>query len=293
MAKTDHVELPGGIRVPILFEDRSVLALDKPAGWMLGPEDEEHARRNLHLALMAGIGEGAWWARCRNLRFIRFVHRLDAPTTGILLMVKSPGAIRPFTELFSSRGVEKTYLAVTDGVPTAEQWRCQLPLGPVPEEPGRHRVDPVEGKESDTAFRRLEVRGNRALVEARPHTGRTHQIRLHLLAAGAPVVGDVLYGEPDPAGLALRAVCLEYRDPFTGKPIRIRAAIDGFKKKFGFEPTAAPAGSAPPSTGKPSSPKPAKPAVPATTADPKTKTAGPAQPGPRPAVGRDGKPRRP
>ena len=86
MAKTTFVELPDGTGVPILFEDRSVLAIDKPAGWMLGPEDEEHVRRNLHLALMAGIEDGAWWARCRALKFIRFIHRLDAPTTGVLLM---------------------------------------------------------------------------------------------------------------------------------------------------------------------------------------------------------------
>lgn len=287
MAKTDHVELPDGTRVPILYEDRGVLALDKPAGWMLGPEDEERVRRNLHLALMAGIQEGAWWARCRNLGFIRFVHRLDAPTTGVLLMVKSRGAIRQFTELFASRGVEKVYLAATQGVPRDEQWRCQLPLGPDPTEHGRHRVDPRDGKEADTAFRRLEVRGDRALVEARPHTGRTHQIRLHLRAAGCPVVGDVMYGEPDPAGLALRAVGISYRDPFTGKPVRIRAPDAEFRKRFGFGPDAAAptpaAGQGPAAT-----PPPAR-AMPPSKGQP----AGRAQEGPRPAVHRRGEPRRP
>ncbi len=286
MAKTDHVELPGGIQVPILYEDRGVIALDKPAGWMLGPEDEEHARRNLHLALMAGIEEGAWWARCRNLRFIRFVHRLDAPTTGILLMVKSQGAIRPYTELFASREVEKTYLAVTEGVPTEERWRCQLPLGPVPEEPGKHRVDKLEGKEADTGFVRLETRGNRALVEAHPHTGRTHQIRLHLRAAACPVVGDYLYGDPDPAGMALRAVALRYRDPFSGKPVRIRANDLEFRRRFGFGP-AAPGTSAVPGASGAQVPKTAAPI------DAKNKPAGPAPTGPKPAFKPDAKPRRP
>jgi tRNA pseudouridine32 synthase/23S rRNA pseudouridine746 synthase len=246
VAKTDHVELPDGTRVPILYEDRGVLALDKPAGWMLGPEDEEHVRRNLHLALMDGIQSGAWWARCRGLRFLRFVHRLDAPTTGIILMVKSRGAITQFTDLFASRAVEKVYLAVTDGIPREEKWRCQLALGPVTDRPGMHQVDSEEGKPADTEFQRLEQRGDRALIEARPYTGRTHQIRLHLEATGCAVVGDVLYGSSDPGGLALRAVSLSYRDPFTGKPVRIRAPDQEFRKRFGFGPLpAAVPGSAP------------------------------------------------
>ena len=64
MAKTDYVELPDGSQVKILHEDRSVLAIDKPPGWMLGPEDEEHVRRNLHIALTLGIEAGSWWAKC-------------------------------------------------------------------------------------------------------------------------------------------------------------------------------------------------------------------------------------
>lgn len=240
MAKTSDVELPDGTQVPVLFEDRSVLAIDKPAGWMLGPEDEEHARRNLHLGLMAGIAEGAWWARCRGLKFIRFIHRLDAPTTGVLLMAKSRGAIAPFGRLFATRDVSKRYLAAIEGIPVEHEWTCDLPLGPDPRRPGRHRVDRVGGKEAETRFRVLATRGNRALVEAFPRTGRTHQIRLHLAAAGCPVVGDILYGRQDPVGLGLRAVELSYRDPFTGRPVRVQAPHGAFRRAFGLgdEPAA-------------------------------------------------------
>lgn len=238
MAKTDYVELTDGTQVPILFEDRSVLAIDKPAGWMLGPEDEEHVRRNLHIALMVGIDEGAWWARCRGLKFIRFVHRLDAPTTGVLLMAKSRGAIAPFGRLFASRAVRKTYLAVVDGIPAQKEWKCDLPLGPEPGQPGRHRVDRKEGKPAETRFRVLATQEGRALVEASPLTGRTHQIRLHLLASGCPVTGDLLYGRAHPSGLALRAVELSYADPFTRKPVWIRAPREAFMEAFGFEPRA-------------------------------------------------------
>lgn len=234
MAKTRFVELPDGSPVPILFEDRSVLAIDKPAGWMLGPEDEEHVRRNLHLALLAGIEDGAWWARCRSLKFIRFIHRLDAPTTGVLLMAKSRGAIAPFGRLFATRDVSKRYLAVTDGVPRLREWTCTLPLGPDPRQPGRHRVDPRDGKEAETRFHVLDVRGGRALIEAFPKSGRTHQIRLHLAASHCPVVGDILYGRHDPVGLGLRAVDLSYQDPFTGRPVHVRAPFEAFKAAFGF-----------------------------------------------------------
>jgi 23S rRNA pseudouridine1911/1915/1917 synthase len=286
MAKTDFVELPGGIPVPILYEDRSVLAIDKPAGWMLGPEDEEHARRNLHLGLTAGIDAGEWWARCRNLKYIRFIHRLDAPTTGVLLMAKSPGVIPPFTRLFASRNIGKVYLAITDGIPQQSEWRCDLPLGPEPGYPGRHQVDPVAGKEASTLFKVLGTRGSHALVEARPHSGRTHQIRLHLLAAGCPVTGDLLYGRHHPAGLGLRAVEMTYQDPFTGKPVRIRAPREGFSEAFGFNknqvltpPGAIPVN--PPKPGAHPHPTRPKPSAPGSTT---TSAKNPAQPKPVPGV---------
>jgi 23S rRNA pseudouridine1911/1915/1917 synthase len=241
MAKTDYVELPDGSQVSILHEDRAVMAIDKPPGWMLGPEDEEHVRRNLHIALTLGIEAGSWWAKCRSLKFVRFIHRLDAPTTGVLLLAKSRGALAPYGKLFATRLVQKTYLAVTDGIPKQREWTCTLPLGPDPAMPGRHRVEPENGKESETRFKVLRELNGRALIEAYPLTGRTHQIRLHLLAAGCPVTGDILYGKPHPAGLGLRAVELCYPDPFDRRPIRIRADRVGFETAFGFGPEAKPA----------------------------------------------------
>jgi len=193
----------------------------------------------------------------------------------VLLLAKSRGALAPFGKLFSGRLVQKTYLAVTDGIPKEKEWTCTLPLGADPAVPGKHRVDHEDGKESETRFRVLETRNGRALVEAYPHTGRTHQIRLHLLAAGCPVAGDILYGKPHPAGLGLRAVELAYPDPFTHRPIRIRAERPEFEKAFGFGPvpvSQTPAtpptidGAAVPALPKPvpaaSAPRPAQPSSP-------------------------------
>lgn len=268
MAKTDYVELPEGLLVKILYEDRSVLAIDKPAGWMLGPEDEEHIRRNLHVAMTLGIEAGLWWARCRGLRFVRFIHRLDAPTTGVLLMAKSPGALAPYSKLFATRQVGKTYLAVTDGIPREQEWTCSLPLGPDPGTAGRHKVDEALGKPAETRFKVLEVRQGQALVECYPTSGRTHQIRLHLKAAGCPVAGDILYGHHHPSGLGLRAVELTYPDPFSHRPIRIFADRVEFQAAFGF-------------AHRPGAAKPVMPPIPAAPIVPPSV---PAAPNPKPLL---------
>src|SRR5215831_2735876 len=106
MAKPNFIELPTGETIPILYEDRSVLAIDKPRGWMLVPFSWQKTNRNLQAALTSSIAAGDFWARSRNLRYLRFVHRLDADTSGILLLAKSPGALRTYSELFESRRME-------------------------------------------------------------------------------------------------------------------------------------------------------------------------------------------
>jgi len=99
-----------------------VLALDKPAGWMLVPFSWQTTDRNLQAALVSSIAAKDFWARSAHLKFIRYVHRLDADTTGVLLFAKSPGAVNTFGKLFESRKMEKVYLAVIAGVPRQRDW---------------------------------------------------------------------------------------------------------------------------------------------------------------------------
>jgi 23S rRNA-/tRNA-specific pseudouridylate synthase len=98
------------------------------------------------------------------------------------------------------------------------------------------RVDARFGKEAETRFRVLQTQAGRSLLEARPRTGRTHQIRVHLAESGCPVVGDEFYGRADDAlGLGLRAVRLAFEDPFTRRRVEIRAAIEAFCREYGFD----------------------------------------------------------
>ena len=253
VAKPNFIELgerKALIRIPILYEDRSVLAIDKPPGWMLAPDGWLETSRNLPLAIESSIAAGDFWAQSRNLKFLRYVHRLDAETSGVLLFVKSPGAVRAYSELFETRQTGKKYLAVVRGVPKQAAWICALSLAPVPGQPGI-MAPSRDGKEAETHFKILQTRdgqtGPLALVEARPVTGRTHQIRVHLAESGWPIVNDFIYGSEtrtkpqasEKVPLALRAVELGYADPFTKRRINISAPTGDFLHEFGFETTPA------------------------------------------------------
>jgi RluA family pseudouridine synthase len=286
--RASQIELGNGVRIPILYEDRAMLAIDKPAGWMLVPVSWQRTGLNLQAALMSSLAAGAFWARSRGLRFLRYVHRLDAETTGILLLGRSPGAVEALGALFETRRVVKTYLAVVHGTPPKPAWDCRLPLAPDPQAIGRMRVDRREGKPAETAFRVLAAGAGPdgrpiALIEAQPTTGRTHQIRVHLAASGLPVAGDPLYAAqpaagagarratptevprgrppsravptahcrpgdhlpvagsrksgsagPPPFPMGLRAVRLEFANPFTRRPVRIEAQTGPFLEAYGF-----------------------------------------------------------
>jgi RluA family pseudouridine synthase len=238
MPKPSHIELPTGERIPILYEDRSVLAIDKPRGWMLVPFSWQKTSRNLQAALASSIAAKDFWARSRGLKYLRFVHRLDADTSGILLLAKSPGAVKTFGALFESRKMEKAYLAVVRGTPQPSEWTCRLKLAPDGKAVGRMKADARHGKEAETDFRVLQSKANTTLVEVHPVTGRTHQIRVHLAESGHPVVADELYGRQSAKAdeeLGLRAVSLGYVDPFVRRRVEIRAPVEAFVREYGFD----------------------------------------------------------
>ena len=166
----------------ILFEDERLLVVDKPAGWLViagrGAQDEEPL-------LEQAAREGG----CK----LFVVHRLDRETSGALLFAKDAATHARVCALFERHGVEKVYWALAQGRLAGPRLMDQ-PLAAFGS--GRWGVKPG-GKPSRTELRPLECFGERAAwVEARPQTGRRHQVRVHLYAAGHPVLGDRLYGKP-------------------------------------------------------------------------------------------------
>ena len=187
--------------VAVLHVDAAVLAVDKPAGRLVIPgrvAGEPCLRAEL-TAL-----HGPLWV----------VHRLDRGTSGVLLFARSAAAHRALNLAFERGEAEKTYLALVAGLPAEDDWRCVVPLAPGRKGKVRpaHPGEPA-GKAAATAFRvvrRFQARAGQpaaALLEARPETGRTHQIRVHLRCAGHPLLVDPDYGEAaplcDPAGAAV------------------------------------------------------------------------------------------
>lgn len=240
MPKTNYIELNNAkIKIPILFENRSIIIIDKPAGWILAPAHWKNTSRNLQREIEISILARDFWARCRNLKYLRFIHRLDADTSGLLILVKNSGAIWAYTNLFTKGLIEKTYAAVVHGVPKWEKTICSLPIAPR-KDSNLMEINRSIGKPAETLFFFLKDKNGKSLIQAIPKTGRTHQIRVHLSALKLPIIGDTLYGNNsnknrESAPLALRAVRLRFQDPFEKKQVDVQAPLNEFLNEYGFE----------------------------------------------------------
>ncbi|MBS0505056.1 MAG: RNA pseudouridine synthase [Proteobacteria bacterium] len=191
----------------ILFIDAEALVIDKPAGLPVDrPKDGTTALADLVGDLRFGF------ARPPGI-----VHRLDRDTSGCLLLARNHGAHRRFSAAFQDGTVRKTYLAVLEGVPEAEEGVIALSLSKISSASGGWRIIPAKkGKPAVTRWTRLDVRDGRALVRFEPETGRTHQLRVHAASGlGLPIVGDPTYGKGGPAMLlhASRIVMPRHNKP--------------------------------------------------------------------------------
>lgn len=255
---------------PILFEDDAMIAFDKPSGLLIAPDRWDKTKENLMGMVHARYGHG-----------VANVHRLDADTSGLLLCAKSKVALDFLSGQFQSKTVQKKYAAFSVVLPVDQAMKVMAPVrdetGTLPDafvvdlalgedlrQPGRMRVFKGRGgKDSVTEFQVLERFGRFVFLECRPLTGRTHQIRVHLAAAGAPVLNDPFYGDvgiklllselkrrykgrgeekPLITRLALHARELTLKHPETKEPITLTAPLPHefevalkYLRKFGTE----------------------------------------------------------
>jgi 23S rRNA pseudouridine1911/1915/1917 synthase len=214
---------PEDIPVRIVYEDEQLLVVSKPAGLVVHPAPG-HASATLVNALLAR--DGAAPAGGDALR-PGIVHRLDAGTSGLMIVAKDEPTHAALTEALAARAVSRVYLALVDGVPDTDTATIDAPIGRSPRDRKKMAVV-AGGRPAVTEIKVLEKQGETALVEARPVTGRTHQIRVHLKAAGHPVVGDSVYGRNRKLAAALgldrlflHAARLSFEHPSTGARIEL------------------------------------------------------------------------
>jgi 23S rRNA pseudouridine1911/1915/1917 synthase len=207
---------PEVIELPILYEDENVIVVNKPAGII------SHAR-------------GRFWQEASVASFVRdkvvtegeerrekgeettdyragIVHRLDRATSGVMVCAKNESTLSFLQKQFSDRKVEKTYIAVVSGKPKLDQAVIDAPIGRDLKTPKMFRVDP-EGKSAQTSYKVIEQNNKYTLLELKPKTGRTHQLRVHLAYINIPIVGDELYKGKEFERLLLHAKNIEISMP--------------------------------------------------------------------------------
>ena len=217
-----HVALePEQRELRIAYEDEHLLVVDKPAGIVVHPS-AGHAGGTLVQALLArGIAGGDAAERPG------IVHRLDRDTSGLLVVARSEEAHGKLQDLVRKKLLERGYLALVRGRPRSRSGRIEAPIGRDRHDPFRQSLDTDSPREAITHFELERLLPRHALLSLRLETGRTHQIRVHLAAIDLPVVGDPVYGVPDPelGRQFLHANRLSFPHPFSDERVETESAL--------------------------------------------------------------------
>ena len=235
---TDEISLqPQNIPLDIIYEDDDILAINKPAGMVVHPAPGNWTNTFVNALLY----------HCKNIsnpeKTLRpgIVHRLDKDTSGILLAAKNEEAHRKLIEQFSSRKIEKFYLAICLGSPSNQT--ISAPIGRNQTKRKEMAVK-EDGKEAVTDIECLAQKDNLSLLLAKPKTGRTHQIRVHLKHINAPIIGDSTYGSDkinkklNSTRQLLHAYIIQFSHPKNNKLMKLTAPLPSDFQEFikTFEP---------------------------------------------------------
>jgi 23S rRNA pseudouridine1911/1915/1917 synthase len=225
--RDDALPGPEGPPVPVRFEDGDLLVVAKPPGLITHPTE----RRRSGTLVNRLLGMGVTLAPAGGPLRPGIVHRLDAGTSGLLVVAKTDVAYAALRETFRRHAAERRYLALVRGSPDHESFDVEAPLG---RRAARIVIDRSDGRAASTSFTVLERLPRTSLLEAAPRTGRTHQIRVHLSGIGHPIVGDRPYGgggdDATRLGLTrpfLHAAGLTFPHPSTGATVDVQEPLPG------------------------------------------------------------------
>lgn len=216
--------VPEAMPLRIVYEDDDLLVVDKPAGLTVHPAPG-HPGGTLANAILAHLGRtpegGEWWRP-------GIVHRLDRDTSGLIIVAKNISAHANLSAQFKSRSVVKAYLTLVRGRLSPETGIIEAAIGRDTRD--RRRMAVVaegRGRSARTKYRVMKYIDNYSLLEIRPETGRTHQIRVHLAAIGYPVVGDAVYGVKSPhlSRQFLHASLLGFHLPSNGEYVEFKSEL--------------------------------------------------------------------
>ena len=220
----------------VLYEDKALLAVCKPAGlavhpnaanWEINPQAALLGEPTLVSMIFSARPEMAKG----GLERLGLVHRLDRDTSGLMLLAKTAEAQKALSDGFRERLMEKTYIGVVAGIPAKRKGSIDAPIGRAS---GFKKIKVWEyGREALTEYAVKEKGKTCALLEIHPQTGRTNQIRIHLAHIGHPIMGDKLYGGPAAPRMLLHSLSLGFSHPSTGKKTMLEAKLpEDFKKAW-------------------------------------------------------------
>jgi len=211
------------IDLPIIYEDNDVIVINKPEGVLTHSKGAVNDEATVATFIRPKVDESLSGNRAG------IVHRLDRATSGVIICAKNGGALKHLQKQFSQRRTNKIYTAIADGVPAPAEAIIDAPIERNPKRPQTFRVS-QNGKPATTHYKVQTVYngGINSLLELKPKTGRTHQLRVHMAYVKAPITGDRIYGQPA-EHMYLHASSLEITIPSGERKIFTAALPDYFK----------------------------------------------------------------